>query len=287
MSFRTIDYSISGVLAVSLLLLGISFLFGAGPSTISGTFSFYGLTEWVPVATLGIVFGFALMVAAGLVILQQCKIIPAAWSLALIAIISLFTLLTLFAENRWIAAHGGFPVIGSGQEIIKYFALVPIALFLYCRHHINTRTLVWANYFPVALVLVWIGGMKFLELEAKAIVPLVETSPFMSWMYELFTVQEASNVIGTYDILMAGLLGIGIWFKQRVLIGVASLGCLAVFVMTQSFLFTAAGAFSDMSLLGGLGQFVIKDLWFIANIMVMVFLTLESSSAESIESAVA
>ncbi|WP_462154313.1 DUF417 family protein [Pseudoalteromonas piscicida] len=287
MSFRTIDYSISGVLAVSLLLLGISFLFGAGPSTISGTFSFYGLTEWVPVATLGIVFGFALMVAAGLVILQQCKIIPAAWPLALIAIISLFTLLTLFAENRWIAAHGGFPVIGSGQGIIKYFALVPIALFLYCRHYINTRTLISANYFPVALVLVWIGGMKFLELEAKAIVPLVETSPFMSWMYELFTVQEASNVIGTYDILIAGLLGIGIWFKQRVLIGVASLGCLAVFVMTQSFLYTAAGAFSDMSLLGGLGQFVIKDLWFIANIMVMVFLTLESNSAESIEPAVA
>ncbi|WP_339142442.1 DUF417 family protein [Pseudoalteromonas galatheae] len=286
MSFRTIDYSISGLLAVSLLLLGISFLFGAGPNSISGTFSFYGLTEWVPVATLGIVFGFALMVAAGLVILQQCKIVPTAWPLALIATVSLFTLLTLFAENRWIAAHGGFPVIGSGQGIIKYFALVPIALFLYCRHHINTRTLVWANYFPVALVLVWIGGMKFLELEAKAIVPLVETSPFMSWMYELFTVQEASNVIGVYDLLMAGLLGIGIWFKQRVLIGVASLGCLAVFVMTQSFLFTAAGAFSDMSLLGGLGQFVIKDLWFIANIMVMAFLTLESSPSESLESAV-
>lgn len=287
MSFRTIDYSISGLLAVSLLLLGISFLFGAGPNSISGTFSFYGVTEWVPVATLGIVFGFALMVTAGLIILQQCKIVPTAWPLALIATVSLFTLLTLFAENRWIAAHGGFPVIGSGQGVIKYFALIPIALFLYCRHHINARALVWANYFPVALVLAWIGGMKFLELEAKAIVPLVETSPFMSWMYELFTVQEASNVIGAYDLLMAGLLGIGIWFKQRVVIGVASLGCLAVFVMTQSFLFTAAGAFSDMSLLGGLGQFVIKDLWFIANIMVMAFLTLESSPSDSLESAVA
>ncbi|TMN32639.1 DUF417 family protein [Pseudoalteromonas sp. S2755] len=287
MSFRTIDYSISGVLAVSLLLLSISFLFGAGPNTISDTFSFYGLTEWVPVATLGIVFGFALMVAAGLVILQQCKIVPAAWPLTLVAIISLFTLLTLFAENRWISAHGGFPVIGSGQGIIKYFALVPIALFLYCRHHINTRPLVWANYLPVALVLAWIGGMKFLELEAKAIVPLVETSPFMSWMYDLFSVQEASNIIGAYDLLMAGLLGIGIWFNQRILIGVASLGCLAVFVMTQSFLFTASGAFSDMSLLGGLGQFVIKDLWFIANIMVMASLTLESSPPESLESAVA
>ncbi|ASD66620.1 DUF417 family protein [Pseudoalteromonas piscicida] len=283
MSFITIDHSISGVLAVSLLLLGISFLFGAGPSTISGTFSFYGLTEWVPVATLGIIFGFALILASGLVILQQCKIIPAVWPLALIAIISLYTLLTLLAENRWIAAHGGFPVIGSGQGIIKYFALVPIALFLYCRQHINERTLVWANYFPVALVLVWIGGMKFLELEAKAIVPLVETSPFMSWMYELFSVQEASNVIGVYDILVAGLLGIGIWFNQRVLISIAGFGCLAVFVMTQSFLFTASGAFSDMSLLGGLGQFVIKDLWFIGNIMVIAFLTLAPILPVSVE----
>ncbi|MEJ6474228.1 DUF417 family protein [Pseudoalteromonas piscicida] len=279
MSSKTIDYSVAGILAVSLMLLGISFLFGAGANTVSSTFGFYGLTNIVPVANLGMVFGFALMASAGFVVLHQSKSITAPWPLASITIVSLFTLLTLFAENRWIAEHGGFPVIGSGQGVIKYFALVPIALFLYCRDRVSQKALIWVNYFPVALVLFWIGGMKFLALEAKAIVPLVETSPFMSWMYELFTVQEASNVIGVYDILMAVGLAVGIWLNHRLIIVIAGLGCLAVFVMTQSFLFTATGAFSDMSLLGGLGQFVIKDLWFIANLLVIAYLALEPRPA--------
>ncbi len=42
MSFRTIDYSISGVLAVSLLLLGISFLFGAGQVLFQAPLAFTG-----------------------------------------------------------------------------------------------------------------------------------------------------------------------------------------------------------------------------------------------------
>lgn len=39
--------------------------------------------------------------------------------------------------------------------------------------------------------------------------------------------------------------------------------------MTQTFLLTAEGAFSSATLLSGLGQFVIKDLWFIGNLAVI------------------
>ncbi|GEK10439.1 DUF417 family protein [Pseudoalteromonas sp. McH1-7] len=277
---KTVDYSVASLLVVSLVLLGISFLFGAGANSVSSAFDFYGLTDVMPISNLGMLSGVVLMVTSGFVVLHQSKSIAAPLPLAAIAVVCLFTLVTLFADNRWIAAHGGFPVIGSGQGVIKYFALLPIALFLYCRHQLSKKTLIWWNYFPVALVLFWIGGMKFLELEAKAIVPLVETSPFMSWMYELFTVQEASNVIGIYDLLMAILLGIGIWFNYRPLLIVAWLGCIAVFVMTQTFLFTAMGALSDTSLLTGLGQFVIKDLWFIANMLIIAYLTFDHRQNE-------
>ncbi|XQF91464.1 hypothetical protein ACOBV8_21470 (plasmid) [Pseudoalteromonas espejiana] len=34
-----------------------------------------------------------------------------------------------------------------------------------------------------------------MSLKPKAIVSLVETSPFMSWLYTVFSVQGASNVI--------------------------------------------------------------------------------------------
>lgn len=85
------------------------------------------------------------------------------------------------------------------------------------------------NFIPMAMVLLWIGGMKFYDFEAKAIVGLVETSPFMSWLYSLFSVQGASNVIGGFDVLFALLLGAGILLNNKKLIIVSGLACLSVF----------------------------------------------------------
>lgn len=39
--------------------------------------------------------------------------------------------------------------------------------------------------YGLVLVLGWIGAMKFTAYEAEGIKPLVETSPLMSWMYQL------------------------------------------------------------------------------------------------------
>ena len=124
------------------------------------------------------------------------------------------------------------------------------------------------------MVLLWIGGMKFYEFEAKAIVGLVETSPFMSWLYTVFSVQGASNVIGGFDILFAVLLGVGILLNNKKLIIVSGLACLSVFLMTQTFLITATGALSSGALLDRLGQFVIKDLWYVGNLIVIATLML-------------
>ena len=42
----------------------------------------------------------------------------------------------------------------------------------------------------LALVLIWIGGMKFTSYEAMGIQPLVATSPLMSWLRSVRWVSE-------------------------------------------------------------------------------------------------
>ena len=279
MTIKHIHSAVTALVAVSLVLLGLSILFGGGASNVSAVTQFYGLNDVLPVAQAGIIFGFAMLLTATFMLLQQYRIVANWLPFAGLFLLSTLMLLTLLSSQRWIAEHGGFPVIGFGQGVIKYFALLAIACFLYPIKQLSKQTLIYINYLPVALVLVWIGGMKFLELEARAIVPLVETSPLMSWLYTLFTIQEASNLIGIYDIFFTLLLGLGLWLQRLLVIFVAIVGCLAVFLMTQTFLLSASGAFSETTLLAGLGQFVIKDLWFIANLMIVAYLSCHDDSA--------
>ena len=49
--------------------------------------------------------------------------------------------------------------------------------------------------YGLVIVLGWIGAMKFTAYEAEGIKTLVETSPFMSWMYKVFSIQATSNII--------------------------------------------------------------------------------------------
>ena len=114
--------------------------------------------------------------------------------------------------------------------------------------------------------------MKFFAFEANAIVSLVESSPFMSWLYIVFSVQGASNAIGIFDILSVALLGVGLYIRNAKLILLAGLACCSVFIMTQTFLITAPNALSSVTVFERLGQFVIKDLWFIANLVIIYHL---------------
>jgi len=56
------------------------------------------------------------------------------------------------------------------------------------------------------LILFWIGLLKFTSYEANGIKPFVENSPFMSWMYSVWSVQAASNVIGVIEVASAVLM---------------------------------------------------------------------------------
>src|SRR6185369_7221985 len=62
--------------------------------------------------------------------------------------------------------------------------------------------------YGLVLVLGWIGAMKFTAYEAAGIKALVETSPFMSWMYKVLTLQATSNIIGIVELSAAVLIAV-------------------------------------------------------------------------------
>ena len=132
----------------------------------------------------------------------------------LLVAMALPPLLSLFGPLHYIAELGGFPMLGSGQGVIKYLAILVLAISLVRLKTASRAELFWLNYTPVALVLLWIGGMKFFAFEAEGIVDLVSTSPLLSWLYLLFDQQTASNFIGFYDLTALALLGAGYFWPR-------------------------------------------------------------------------
>jgi len=120
--------------------------------------------------------------------------------------------------------------------------------------------------YSIVLVLLWIGAMKFTAYEAGAIEGLVASSPLVSWLYNVLSLQGASNLIGSIEILTAVGLIIG-QFNRRISI-LASLAAIATFTITTSFLFTAPGweaslgGFPALSVVPG--QFLLKDVVLLA-----------------------
>jgi uncharacterized membrane protein YkgB len=262
---------VSMLIFISLALIGTSFLLGANLKAIEATYSIFNLTNILSVDLLSSITG-VMMIISAIVVLMSLKYESLKLhAFVLLILIAIIPLLTLVSPTRYIPAEGGFPVLGSGQGIIKYFALIALALFLYGRDKMTMSHLSWLNFFPVALVLLWIGGLKFMTFEANGIVRLVENSPFMSWLYDLFSVQVASNLIGFFDIMAFIIFGIAIYKQWKVVAIISGLACASVFIMTQTFLFTTPDTFSTETLFGRLGQFVLKDLWFIANLVVVTY----------------
>lgn len=158
---------------------------------------------------------------------------------------------------------GGFPVIGSGQGVIKYFALLSIGVLLIKRRFSPLIT-AWISIMPVLVVLLWIGGMKFTLLEAQGIEALVKSSPFMSWLYNFFSPQTTSNIIGVYDLIAVVILILAIYYPKLTAPAIMMSGM--VFVVTQTFLISFSGSLSSETLLSTTGHFLIKDLWFLAGL---------------------
>ena len=116
--------------------------------------------------------------------------------------------------------------------------------------------------YGLALVIAWIGAMKFTAYEANAIQPLVANSPLLSWVYAIFSVQAFAGLLGTAEIGVAAMIA-----ASRLSAKVSALGSgLAALMLlgTLSFLLStpgwepSLGGFPALSVVPG--QFLIKDV---------------------------
>ncbi|QUJ69659.1 DUF417 family protein (plasmid) [Photobacterium sp. GJ3] len=114
----------------------------------------------------------------------------------------------------------------------------------------------------VILVLLWLGIYKFTPTEAKAIEPLVANHPLMGWLYDIFSLQAVSNLIGLSEIIVAGGLLIG--FRVPLVAYWSGIAASVIFVVTLSFMVTTPDAWkvSDGLLIPNF--FLIKDILFLA-----------------------
>jgi uncharacterized membrane protein YkgB len=115
--------------------------------------------------------------------------------------------------------------------------------------------------YGLVLVLGWIGAMKFTAYEAAGIKSLVETSPLMSWMYKILSVQATSNVIGVAELIAALLIAIRPLSARLSAIG--SVLAVFTFLTTLTFLFSLPGwekSLGGFPALSGSGGFLLKDV---------------------------
>jgi uncharacterized membrane protein YkgB len=114
--------------------------------------------------------------------------------------------------------------------------------------------------YGLVLVLLWIGAMKFTAYEAKGIEPLVTSSPLMSWLYNILSLQGVSNLLGMTEITTAVLIALRPLSAKLATVG----SCLAIltFLTTLTFLFTLPGweeSLGGFPALSGSGGFLLKD----------------------------
>ena len=114
--------------------------------------------------------------------------------------------------------------------------------------------------YGLVLVLGWIGAMKFTAYEAEGIKALVETSPLMSWMYKILSLQATSNVIGVAELCATLLIAIRPLAPR--LSAVGSVIAVFTFLTTLTFLFSLPGweqSLGGFPALSGSGGFLLKD----------------------------
>lgn len=115
----------------------------------------------------------------------------------------------------------------------------------------------YVSYLSIFLILLWIGIFKFTPTEAAAIRPLVENSPLMGWVYNVFSSTTVSAIIGTIEIVTAALLLLGL--KWRGIRKIAGLFVIVTFLITISFLFTTPGVWHMVDGVPVTDFFILKD----------------------------
>ena len=114
--------------------------------------------------------------------------------------------------------------------------------------------------YGLVLTLAWIGFGKYIKMEAHV---LIEHSPLMSWVYDVFSANTVARGLGTLEIVAAILIALRPFSARLSAIGSAM--AIVLFCGTLSFLFTTPGVVSRFAgpipVLSALpGQFLLKDV---------------------------
>jgi reactive chlorine resistance protein C len=116
--------------------------------------------------------------------------------------------------------------------------------------------------YGLALVIGWIGMMKFTGYEAQGIEPLVAHSPLLGWMYRVWSVRQFAAGLGIVEISIAILIALRPWSRKASAFGSAV--AVLMFLTTLSFLFSTPGWEPSLggfpALSGAVGQFLLKDV---------------------------
>lgn len=115
--------------------------------------------------------------------------------------------------------------------------------------------------YGLVLILVWIAGLKFTAHEAEAIRPLIATSPFLSWLYLIFSVRSLSSFIGFMELIIALMISVRPISPKTSALG-SALAAL-MFLTTLSFLISLPGwepSLGGFPALCPTGGFLAKDI---------------------------
>ena len=141
--------------------------------------------------------------------------------------------------------------------------------------------------YGLALVIIWVGLMKFTAYEAMGILPLVSHSPLMAWMLNFISIRTVSAGLGVIEVTTALLIASRPLSARAAQIG--GLMAICMFLITLSFLLSTPGAWAApvggfpalSGGAGGPGQFLAKD---VVNLGVAIWIFGEASNALKLRS---
>jgi len=129
-----------------------------------------------------------------------------------------------------------------------------------------TKLGTYGIFASLAVIYFWFGGMKFTAYEAEGLIPLVENSPLVSWMYDIFSARGFSTFLGFVE-LTIGLLIAG-RIVSPALSAIGGLLSAGLFITTVSFMISTPGAIEPSlgfpAISVAPGQFLLKDIGLLA-----------------------
>lgn len=113
----------------------------------------------------------------------------------------------------------------------------------------------------VILPMLLIGMLKFTQVEIQALVPLIQGTPWLRWLYALLGKAGTSYLLGVVELFTAAMLVAAHWSARAAIVG-GLLGAVT-FVTTVSILFAVPiwnQAAGGAPWLNSLGSFLLKDI---------------------------